>query len=358
MKKLFYAIIVVLLITAVIGAMGYLTNGFKDWTFEQFTKKNDVTENNKTAVAIDVDGNIMYEGEEYVLPSAMTFLSESDGSTQTITATVKPDDATIPYLNWSLAWENPTSTWATDKNVSDYMMHSVSEDTKVITLTCLQAFGESIKVRAEWVNDSTKSAECICEYDRRYEDMRLSLECSDSTVADIHYTSVLEMNRVEFLHLKAYKIEVVGLTGINSYRAGQDNHSSSISVYLSFDKTFYRSNFGEEHISSNESDYRIDLCSSDTLDMAGMELSKSFNWSMAPLDRKSYDPNGVITFPNTMNAFVNYFYNHSDAPFATLCVDITHNSRVKEFRIPVYFNRESLAKNVTSVSVDNSVLVF
>lgn len=355
MKKLLCAIIVVLLIASVVGAMGYMTKGFKDWTFDQLTKKNDVPVDNKTAIAIDGDGNIMYAGTEYAFPAKMTFLSESDGTSQTITATIKPDDATIPYLDWSLTWENPTSQWASGKNVSEYMTYTVSDDTKVITLKCIKAFGESIKVRAEWINDSSKYAECICEYDRRYDDLRLSLIALDSTIADVHYQNLSEMERVEFIHNKAYALSVIAKSGTTSYKFGEDKHNTDMNVYLTFDRSFYSENF--EHVMADDTAYRLDLfsCSNES---GAMEQNKNFSWAMLPLDSSKYDPSGVFTKPNTFNAAVTYFYNNSDKSFATLCVDITHNSRVREFRIPFYFNRDSLAKHVTSVTVDNSVLVF
>ncbi len=352
--KIFVAI---LLIFVLICALGFLTNGFKDWTFDfDFTKKNDVPTDKKTAIAIDENGNEMYEGEEYDLPSAITFLSESDGSTQTITATVKPDDATIPYLNWFVTWENPTSTWATDKNVSDYMSYSVSSDTKVITLTCLQAFGESIKVRAEWVNDSTRYAECICEYDKRYEDFSLGFTGSLSTTPDIIFSHKSEISRVELLYSKSYIVSVIGISSLTSYAHGADPHAESINVYLTFDKTFYTSAFGQDHV-SEDSNFIINLFSSSEYAMGAQENSTNYGVSIIPLSSLSYGDTGFVA-SNKGNAICTYFYNHSDMPFAMLNVDITHNNKVFKHTIPLYFNRESLAKNVTSVSVDNSVLVF
>lgn len=83
----------------------------------------------------------------------------ADGTTtKTITATVEPDGANVhDPLSWEVAFKDPSSTWATGKNVSDYVTISVSSDTLTCTVTCKQAFGEQIVL-----NVSSKNKKCIC----------------------------------------------------------------------------------------------------------------------------------------------------------------------------------------------------
>ena len=69
MKKIVFVIVVVLFIALVFGVMGYMTHGFKDWTFESLTKKNDVPTANKTVVAIDGDGNNTVSYTHLTLPT-------------------------------------------------------------------------------------------------------------------------------------------------------------------------------------------------------------------------------------------------------------------------------------------------
>ena len=88
----------------------------------------------------------------------------ADGTTtKTITATVEPAGANVhDSLSWEVAFKDPSSTWATGKNVSDYVTISVSSDTLTCTVTCKQAFGEQIVLN---VSSKTKNASASANVD-------------------------------------------------------------------------------------------------------------------------------------------------------------------------------------------------
>lgn len=88
-----------------------------------------------------------FSAEQLSFTSAMAS-SASDDNTKTITASVYPTSATS-RLQWSIAWKNPSSTWASGKNISDYLTVNVSSSKSTATVVCKQAFGEQAIVTAK-----------------------------------------------------------------------------------------------------------------------------------------------------------------------------------------------------------------
>lgn len=73
---------------------------------------------------------------------------------QQITATITPDNAEYKTLDWSVAWESGTSgKFGNGKNVTEYVTVEPSSDGALTaTLTCKQAFGETIILTASLRN--------------------------------------------------------------------------------------------------------------------------------------------------------------------------------------------------------------
>jgi len=80
----------------------------------------------------------------------------------TINATIEPVDAANHGVDWSLAWSNPSSTWANGKTVTDYV--SLSGSGKSCTVACMQPFGQQIIVTAKSQDNPDVSATCTLEY--------------------------------------------------------------------------------------------------------------------------------------------------------------------------------------------------
>ncbi len=82
-----------------------------------------------------------------MLTSGVATTAADGTTTKELTATVTPSEASSLRYAWSIAFVNPSSTWATGKNVTDYV--SISQDGSnqlKATVTFKKLFSEQIKV--------------------------------------------------------------------------------------------------------------------------------------------------------------------------------------------------------------------
>lgn len=87
----------------------------------------------------------------------------------TLTATVSPNnEATNTAVKWSIAWKNASSTWATEKAVTNYVTLEWNDadyvTSKTVTVSCLKAFAEPIEVKAVTAENPAYSATVSVDY--------------------------------------------------------------------------------------------------------------------------------------------------------------------------------------------------
>ena len=115
------------------------------------------------------------------LSFASSMASSTSDNTKTITASVYPTSATS-RLQWSIAWKNPNSTWASGKNISDYLAVNVSSIKSTATVVCKQAFGEQAIVTAK-CDDLSKTV--TVDYTERLLSFDIWLGASNGTYVTI-----------------------------------------------------------------------------------------------------------------------------------------------------------------------------
>lgn len=86
----------------------------------------------------------------------------------TLTATITPSDAYNKAVDWSVAFVNPSSAWASGKSVTNYVtVTPTSDGALTANVECKAAFGEQIKVVCTSRDNPDASAECIVDYAKR-----------------------------------------------------------------------------------------------------------------------------------------------------------------------------------------------
>ena len=101
------------------------------------------------------------------------------GESITITATVEPDnEAENTGVDWTAAWKNAESVWASGKSVSDYVTLTPGgadyAASKRVTLENLQPFAEQIVVKATARDDPGITATCTADYAQKPVNFSLS----------------------------------------------------------------------------------------------------------------------------------------------------------------------------------------
>ena len=97
----------------------------------------------------------------------------------TLTASVEPDYAGEKTFDWSIKFEDGSSSWANGKSVTDYVTVTPSSDgADTATVECKQAFGERILVTCTSRDYTRLSATCTVDYAQRITGMDVTLEGS------------------------------------------------------------------------------------------------------------------------------------------------------------------------------------
>ena len=157
----------VLVLGAVLGVVFGMNHSSEDLNVSK-----DMSEQDGLVISQEVSKGI-------TLMSGVATTAADGTTTKSITATVEPVGANEhDPLSWEVAFKDPSATWATGKNVSDYVTISVSADTLTCTVTCKQAFGEQIVLN---VSSKTKnaSASAHVDYLKRVNDITLTIRSEE-----------------------------------------------------------------------------------------------------------------------------------------------------------------------------------
>lgn len=178
-KRLSAVLFAVLLIAALV--LSVLTKGFTDWRFgKELPSVNDL--NNNVVVTPQESGGAMtlsvMRAPEKTADVTLGDETGYESETLTITATVSPDNsADNTGLDWSMAFKNPASEWATGKTLSDYMTLTPSgtdvAGSKTVSVKCLKPFGEQIVITATSQDNPAVTANCTADFAQRIESATL-----------------------------------------------------------------------------------------------------------------------------------------------------------------------------------------
>lgn len=107
---------------------------------EQQPDEEVIEENNQQlAFATNERGSLRLSAPRRVANTSN--IASTDTGSKVITATVD-GDATDKSVTWSIAWKDASSTWASGKNISDYITLTPNDAENSVQVDCLHAFGE------------------------------------------------------------------------------------------------------------------------------------------------------------------------------------------------------------------------
>ncbi len=157
----------------------------------------------------------------------------NDSTTTSYTVTATVSDLSSSLVNMSVAWKNPSSTWASGKTVTNYVTITQSSSGSTTgTLKCIQAFGEQVILTVTARADTSKKATATVDYVKRVSSVLLTPSCGSTTNL---------MDNVFFTATPTYGVGT--LTGTLSYGALNfvlnGNFIMQLSISLSQNTDFY-----------------------------------------------------------------------------------------------------------------------
>ncbi len=118
------------------------------------------------------------------MASSVTYSAGNSSMTTSIKAIVLPADAWDKSVNFTAAWNNPSSTWANGKTVDEYV--TVTANGATATVTCEQAFGEQIIITCTSVDNPEAVSTCTVDYEKRV--TNATAKIVDSSTGDVYMT--------------------------------------------------------------------------------------------------------------------------------------------------------------------------
>ena len=134
----------------------------------------------------------IHNTEHMQLTSAATAADGDDSNSVVLTAVIAPDFAVEAGVSWEMSFADPSSAWAAGKSVSDYvLLVPEADNTLKATLTCTQAFGEKIIVKATSNYNPTYFAVCMLDFERKADDVKFTLYYDGAELDSVLYSEML-----------------------------------------------------------------------------------------------------------------------------------------------------------------------
>ena len=182
-KKIFRCLVSSLILTALCVSLFSCSLPIKRQPFDEAV-------NTSTVLAGGMQVGDIHASGITLMSETVTETSATAEKTVTITATIEPTDAVNQGISWSIAWTNPSGTWASGKDIMSYVTLAESANNKVVTVSCLQAFGEQITLTAKSNDDPRIMATCTFEYVQKITSASINIgdiNVNIGGITDIYY---------------------------------------------------------------------------------------------------------------------------------------------------------------------------
>ena len=173
-----------LVVAGGVAFVGVLSNGFKNWdnikppAQEEPNSPEDNTTKGEASIENGESAGIRLMAMKIPVAEYKTYgVSVQTETAYTVTATVYPEDAANKKIDWSVAFANASSTWASGKKVTDYVTVTPSSDGALTAvIQNVAAFGEQIVVKTVSRDNAEAYATLNVEYLQRTTGYTLTLD--------------------------------------------------------------------------------------------------------------------------------------------------------------------------------------
>ena len=152
-------------------------------------------------------------------------------SAQQVKATVTPAGAEDAVLDWSIAFKDPASSWASGKSLSDYVtIAPTSDGALTANVTCKQAFGEQVIITAAIRGNASVKGTGTVDYQQKYNnDIQLSVTYTNTaTAANVAAWSLKGTSNVQV----AFPGYAKSLTDLTNYYSASGTNKGTYTVTM------------------------------------------------------------------------------------------------------------------------------
>lgn len=160
----FLAVLLVLVIAGAAALVGVLSDGFKNW--DKFKPDEEQTQEGGAIITEGESNGIKLMSAKISPESYDEYgISPMAETAYQLTATITPENATNKAVDWTIAFVNAESEWATGKTVTDYVtVTPTSDGALTANVECLQAFGEQVRVTVTSRDNTAVKANATVDY--------------------------------------------------------------------------------------------------------------------------------------------------------------------------------------------------
>ncbi len=160
----FLAVLLVLVIAGTAALVGVLSDGFKNW--DKFKPDEEQTQEGGAIITEGESNGIKLMSAKISPESYDEYgISPMADTAYQLTATITPENATNKAVDWTIAFVNAESEWATGKTVTDYVtVTSTADGALTADVECLQAFGEQVRVTVTSRDNTAVKANATVDY--------------------------------------------------------------------------------------------------------------------------------------------------------------------------------------------------
>ena len=160
----FLAVLLVLVIAGAAALVGVLSDGFKNW--DKFKPDEEQTQEGGAVITEGESNGIKLMSAKISPESYDEYgISPMAETAYQLTATITPENATNKAVDWTIAFVNAESEWATGKTVTDYVtVTPTSDGALTANVECLQAFGEQVRVTVTSRDNTAVKANATVDY--------------------------------------------------------------------------------------------------------------------------------------------------------------------------------------------------
>lgn len=271
----------------------------------------------------------------------------------TLTATVKPDDATDKSIEWSVGFKDPESEWAVGKTATDYVTILQNSENSVI-VSCNGPFGAQIVITAISHDNAEAKAQCTVDFVKRVNDFTVELRTGGYDDDGVLISSSASG---EALNIPFNDSSNIYMSVIPVYTVG------TIEDDFTYTSTFTISDSNSIMFFMNQDFVQWDPQT--TIDIsitpqgrARFNGGKSFIRQFFPAGKEEADGSFTPIPSATMEKLYSLFTQYYKDPLGTFKIDMAGKYSSLSKEINMNFTAGTVKNSVESVDLDQSGIIF